>query len=37
MKKVFITGGTGTIGKAFISTFYDRYKFFSTQEMRNLK
>lgn len=29
MKKVFITGGTGTIGKAFISTFYDRYKFFS--------
>ena len=29
MKKVFITGGTGTVGKAFISKYYKQYKFYS--------
>ena len=29
MKKIFITGGTGTVGKAFISKYYKDYKFFS--------
>ena len=29
MKKVLITGGSGTVGVAFIKTFYDRYQFFS--------
>ena len=29
MKKVFITGGSGTVGSAFISEFYDQYQFFS--------
>jgi len=29
MKKVFITGGTGTVGKAFISKYYEKYNFFS--------
>ena len=29
MKKVFITGGSGTVGEAFISNFYDKYKFYS--------
>ena len=29
MKKVFITGGSGTVGEAFISNFYNQYKFYS--------
>lgn len=29
MKKIFITGGTGTVGKAFISKYYNNYKFYS--------
>ena len=29
MKKVFITGGTGTVGKAFISKYYKKFKFYS--------
>lgn len=29
MKKVLITGGSGTVGSAFINTFYDRYAFVS--------
>jgi UDP-N-acetylglucosamine 4,6-dehydratase/5-epimerase len=29
MKKVLITGGTGTIGSAFIKEYYDKYQFFS--------
>ena len=29
MKKVFITGGTGTVGRAFIDKYYNEYKFYS--------
>lgn len=29
MKKVFITGGSGTVGEAFISQFYGQYQFVS--------
>jgi len=29
MKKIFITGGTGTVGKAFITKYYKEYKFYS--------
>lgn len=29
MKKIFITGGTGTVGKAFISMYYKKFNFFS--------
>ena len=29
MKKIFITGGTGTVGKAFISKYYNEFKFYS--------
>ncbi len=29
MQKVFITGGSGTVGSAFISEFYDKYEFIS--------
>lgn len=29
MKKVLITGGSGTVGEAFIREFYNTYKFFS--------
>lgn len=29
MKKIFITGGTGTVGKAFITKYYNDYKFYS--------
>lgn len=29
MRKIFITGGTGTVGKAFISKYYDDFKFYS--------
>ena len=29
MKKVFITGGSGTVGSTFIKKFYDEYKFYS--------
>ena len=29
MKKIFITGGTGTVGRAFIDKFYNDYKFYS--------
>jgi UDP-N-acetylglucosamine 4,6-dehydratase/5-epimerase len=28
MKKVFITGGSGTVGMAFIELYYEKYKFF---------
>ena len=28
-EKVFITGGTGTIGKSFIEKYYDTYEFYS--------
>ena len=29
MKKVFITGGSGTVGSAFIENFRGQYKFYS--------
>ena len=29
MKKVLITGGTGTVGSAFIQKYYNKYQFFS--------
>ena len=29
MQKVFITGGSGTVGSAFITEFHKKYKFFS--------
>ncbi len=29
MDKIFITGGTGTVGKNFISKYYNQYKFYS--------
>jgi UDP-N-acetylglucosamine 4,6-dehydratase len=29
MKKVFITGGSGTVGESFIRNFYNKYKFYS--------
>ena len=29
MKKILITGGTGTVGSAFIQKYYDKYHFFS--------
>ena len=29
MKKVFLTGGSGTVGAAFISKFYGQFKFYS--------
>ena len=29
MKKVFITGGSGTVGSSFIERYRDQYKFFS--------
>ena len=29
MKKIFITGGSGTIGSSFIKKYYNEYKFFS--------
>lgn len=29
MKKVFITGGSGTVGSSFIEAYQDRYQFFS--------
>jgi len=29
MKKVFITGGSGTVGYNFIKKYYDKYKFYS--------
>ena len=29
MKKVFITGGSGTVGSAFIKKYYKKYKFYS--------
>ncbi len=29
MKKIFITGGTGTVGKSFISKYYEKYNFIS--------
>ena len=29
MKKILITGGSGTIGSSFIKNYYDDYKFFS--------
>lgn len=29
MKKIFITGGSGTIGTSFIKQYYNKYKFFS--------
>lgn len=29
MKKVFITGGTGTVGKSFIKQYYDEYEFYT--------
>jgi UDP-N-acetylglucosamine 4,6-dehydratase len=29
MKKIFITGGSGTVGSAFIEHYYDMYKFYS--------
>lgn len=29
MKKIFITGGSGTVGKAFIKKYYKVYKFYS--------
>jgi UDP-N-acetylglucosamine 4,6-dehydratase len=29
MKKIFLTGGSGTVGKAFIKKYYEKYKFYS--------
>lgn len=29
MKKVFITGGSGTVGRSFINRYYNEYKFYS--------
>ena len=29
MKKIFITGGSGTVGTAFIKKYYNDYKFYS--------
>ena len=29
MKKILITGGTGTVGKSFIKEYYDEYEFYS--------
>ena len=29
MKRVLITGGTGTVGKAFIKEYYNEYELFS--------
>lgn len=29
MKKIFITGGSGTVGTSFIKQYYDKYQFFS--------
>ena len=29
MKKIFITGGSGTVGKSFIRKYYENYKFYS--------
>lgn len=29
MKKVFLTGGTGSVGSAFIHQYYDQYQFYS--------
>ena len=29
MKKILITGGTGTVGKSFISMYYEKYNFIS--------
>ena len=29
MEKIFLTGGSGTVGSAFISEFYGKYKFYS--------
>ena len=29
MKKIFITGGSGTVGKSFIKKYYKNYKFYS--------
>lgn len=29
MKKVFITGGSGTVGESFIQNFYEEYQFYS--------
>ena len=29
MKKIFITGGSGTIGTSFIKKYYNKYHFFS--------
>ena len=29
MEKIFITGGSGTVGMSFIEQYYDKYKFFS--------
>ncbi len=29
MKKIFITGGSGTVGKSFIESYYNQFKFYS--------
>ena len=29
MEKIFITGGSGTVGMSFIEQYYEKYKFFS--------
>ena len=29
MKKIFITGGSGTVGKSFIKKYYNDFKFYS--------
>ena len=29
MKKVLITGGAGTVGKAFIKKYYNEFKFYN--------
>ena len=36
MKRVFITGATGTIGKSFIQKYYSQYKFYSISRNEKL-
>jgi UDP-N-acetylglucosamine 4,6-dehydratase len=37
MKKVFITGGTGTVGSSFIKNYYGEYKFYSYSRNEKLQ
>ena len=35
MKRVLITGGTGTVGTAFIKKYYSKYKFYNVSRNEN--